>query len=385
MKKFRFVPAVALAAAASLVATPALAAQTPDEINQTIATQEQLSAIVTAEVSQAYSGVDATIRDLVARTVRAIITGPSVIADLAVPLVKASIKASIGEYIQDSRLNALIDAAVESVSESELLNAIVTREFTDAVLARTADYAVAEITGSVGLIQAEEAIAASAVSRVWNAPLVAVGTAPTKVKSDLGSPIYVLGIGANTSYYNYNVASWNQRKVLFANIPNTPKDIQVTGWNTAAIRLLAKSAAIAGAGSTAVRTATAFATLNYPAIFADALHRALNDEIARYNETLVGAVKTVVVASLQSSLSGIGVEVTLNGGDSWDVIAAQIGQGMLRSAGNALTSALAALPWVPSLGSVPSIVLDVLAPLAQAAGSFMASSLGNVNWLSLFR
>ncbi|MDR1237417.1 MAG: hypothetical protein LBK28_04160 [Propionibacteriaceae bacterium] len=180
MKKSLYIPAVAFAVTASLVATPAVAAQTPEQIDQTVATRAQLTEIVSAQVAQVYATLTAPIHELVAGTVETAIGNPDAIIALSKPLIKAKIKSTLAQYIQDPRLDSLVDQAVDSVAESELLSYVLNNsEFVDAVLDRTVDYAVAGVFDSVGLTADREATVASVVAKVWNAPLVSVGTAPT--------------------------------------------------------------------------------------------------------------------------------------------------------------------------------------------------------------
>ncbi|MDR1151705.1 MAG: hypothetical protein LBK72_04375, partial [Bifidobacteriaceae bacterium] len=384
MKKRSFLPAIAIAVAASLVATPAVAAQTPDEIDQTVATYEQLVDIVSAEVASAYAGVIDTIEELVAGTVRSTIGNPAAIMELATPLVKAAIKGAIAAYIQDDRIDALVDSAVDSVAESELLNAVLTNEFIQAVIARTVDYAVADIVASLALDADQQATTDSLTAQVWNAPLVTVGTAPTRVKSDLGSPYYALGVGVNTSYYAYTVTAWNQRRVII-NVNDTPKEITVTGWNTGNIRLLASGTAVINAGSKADSVTTTLANLDYVSILMDAGYRALRDEITLRIEQALQSVKTALLTSLQEGLAGIGVVVTLDPTASWQEIGAAIAQALRDAAGDALDAALAGLPWVITPGEPGETFFQALERFAGAGATYLVSWLRNIDWLSLFR
>ncbi|MDR1188525.1 MAG: hypothetical protein LBK95_13905 [Bifidobacteriaceae bacterium] len=385
MKKRLLVPALAIAVTASLVATPAMAAQTPEEIDQSVATYEQLTQLVTDQVAQAYSGMVGTVEDLVAGTVRSTIGNPEAIIELAAPLIKAGAKGAIAQYIQDDRIDALIDSAVDSVAESELLNAVLTNEFTQAVIDRTIDYAVADIIASLGLDADQQATAESLVAQVWGAPLVSVGTAPTKVKSNLGSPIYALGVGVNTSYYNYNVTAWNQRRVVIVNINDTPKEIQVTGWNTGNIGLLASGTAYINAGSKADSVVTTLANLDYVSILVNAGTRALRDEITLRIEQALQAVKTTIVTSLQDSLNGIGVQVTLDPTAPWQQIGAQIDQALRDTAQAALDEALAGLPWVVTPGEPDESFHQTIARIARDGANYLLGRLRTINWLDLLR
>ncbi|MDR1119245.1 MAG: hypothetical protein LBL01_08140 [Bifidobacteriaceae bacterium] len=385
MKKRHILTAVAVAVTGSLIATPAVAAQTPQEIDQSVATYEQLADLVAAEVAQAYSGVTGTIEDLVASTVKNTIGNPQAIKDLATPLIKAAVKGALAQYIQDERIDALVDQAVDSVAESQLLNAVLTNEFVKAVTDRTVDYAVADIVAALAIDADQAATTESLTAKVWNAPLVSVGTAPTKVKSDLGSPAYALGVGLNTSYYAYNVTAWNQRRVVIVNVNDTPKEIQVTGWNTGNIRVLASGTALVNAGSKADSVATTLANLDYVSILIDAGSRALRDEIQLRVQQALQAVKAQLVTALQDGLAGIGVAVVLDPAASWPQIGQQIAQALRDTAQDALNHAVAKLPWVITPGEVGDGFRQTLERVARDGAAYLVKLLRGIDWLALLR
>ncbi|MDR1153054.1 MAG: hypothetical protein LBK72_11405, partial [Bifidobacteriaceae bacterium] len=357
-----------------MVATPALAAQTDQEIDQTVATYDSLVDIVTAEVASAYSGVITTINDLVTGAVNSAIGNPQAVLNLATPLLKASIKGAIGQYIQDDRIDAVIDAAVERIATSTLMEVVLTNEFVQAVLQRTVRYAVADIVASLGLDADQQATTDSLVSTVWTAPRVTVGTAPTKVKSNLGSPIYTLGLGVNTSYYTYNITAWNQKRVLIANVNDTPKEIQVTGWNNGNIRLLAQGVSVVNAGSKADTVVTTLANLDYFSILLSAGSRALFDEVAERVQAALDSLKPQLLTGLSEGLAGLGINLTLNPADSWIAIGGQIAQTLRDSAGNLLDEALSRLP---SVIPVDLFSLDRLREL-WSGGVNLADLLGTI-------
>ncbi|MDR1387526.1 MAG: hypothetical protein LBJ44_08085 [Propionibacteriaceae bacterium] len=364
--KIRFVlPVVVVAVAASLVATPAFAAQTPEEIDQSVATHSQLVDIVASRVADAYSGVNGTIESVVAETIKATLGNPQAIIELATPLIKSTVKGVIAQYIQDERLDALVDFTVDSVTQSQFVNTILTNEFMRAVIDRTVDYAVADVIASIGLAADQQATVDSLVDRVWNAPLVSVGTASTRVKSDLGSPRYALGVGVNSSYHNYNVTAWNQRRVIFVNVNDTPRDITVTGWNSSNIGVLATSVAVINAGGKADSMAQTLANLDYVSILMDAGWRALRDEITIRVEAAILAAKTALLEHLQGGLAGIGVTVLLDPADSWSDISTQIAQAMAAASQEALREALDQLPWVTRPGTPGEGFWQSLARVAQ--------------------
>jgi hypothetical protein len=381
MTKRVFLPTIAAFLAVSLAAPPAMAAQTPEEIDQTVATYDQLVEIVEAEVVQAYSGLSGTVADLVAGTVRATIGNADAIKALAVPLIKSALKGVIAQYLQNERIDALVDSAVDAVADSEVITTVLTHEFTQAVIARTVEYAVKDIIDSLGLEADQEGVAESLTNQVWTAPLVSVGTAPTKVKSNLGSPIYVLGVGLNTSYYSYNVTAWNRSGFLNSN----PKEIQVTGWNAGNIRVLASGTAILSAASKIDSVTETLANLDYVSILMDAGYRALRDEITERIEAALLQVKTIVLGSLQEGLAGIGVAVVLDPAASWTTIATVIAQGMASVAQDELNNALSRLPDVLTPGLPGENFFASLRTIAQNGANYLLSWLRNLDWRALFR
>ncbi|MDR1078858.1 MAG: hypothetical protein LBL55_09425, partial [Propionibacteriaceae bacterium] len=385
MKRRLIFSVVAVAVAASLVVTPAMAAQTPEEIDQSVATYDQLVEIVNSRVEDAYSSVNGTIESLVAETVKATIGNPQAILELATPLIKSTAKGLIAQYIQDERLDALIDSAVDAVAQSQLIDAILTNEFVLAVIDRTVDYAVADIVAALGLAADQQATTDSIVNQVWNAPLVSVGTAPTRVKSNLGSPIYALGVGVNSSYYNYNVTAWNQKRVVIVNVNDTPREITVTGWNSGNIGLLASGTAVVNAAGKADSVVTTLSNLDYVSILIDAGWRALQDEIQFRIEAAILAAKTALLQRLQDGLAGIGVTVTLDPASAWTDISAQIAAALRATGQEALQEALAQLPWVATPGTPDESFFAALSRVAGDGARYLVNWFLNIDWLRLFR
>ncbi|MDR0592946.1 MAG: hypothetical protein LBG60_06760, partial [Bifidobacteriaceae bacterium] len=385
MKKRWLLPSVSFALAASLIASPAMAAQTSEEIDASVATYDQLVEIVTGSVDSAYGGIIGTVDDLVAATVQSTIGQPQAIIDLATPLIKAALKEQIAAYIVDDRIDALVDQAVDAVATSELLNTVLTHEFTQAVIARTVGYAVADVVASLGIDADKQASVDSIVGQVWNSPLVSVGTAPTRVKSGLGSPLYALGVGVNTSYYNYNVTAWNQRRVLFTNVNDTPKEITVTGWNSTNVGTLASGTAYVNAGAKTDSIIAGLSNLDYASILIDAGTRALSDEVELRVAAAIGCVKDRLVAELQGALAGIGVVAALDPTESWDVIGGQIRQALRTTAQDKLNEALARLPWVVTPGTPDESFHQTIRRVAEGGAAHLANWVRNIDWAALLR
>ncbi|MDR2253946.1 MAG: hypothetical protein LBD97_08875 [Bifidobacteriaceae bacterium] len=383
MKHRLFVPAISFAVAASLIATPAMAAQTQEEIDASVATYDQLVSLISGSVDSAYGGITGTIEDLVTSTIQSSIGEPQAIIDLATPLIKAAIKAEIANYIQDERIDALVDQAVDEVAASELLNTVLTHEFTQAVLARAVDYAVADVVASLGIDADKQATLDSLVAQVWSAPLVSVGTASTLVKSELGSPLYALGVGVNTSYYDYSVTAWNQRRVLFVNVNDTPKEIQVNGWNSTTVGALASGTAYINAGSKVDSIAAGLSNLDYASLLIDAGTRALQDEIQERVAAAILAFKVKLLDALEDALDCIGVSVTLDPADSWDAIGGDVRAALRATAQDKLNAALAKLPWVVTPGTPDESFWDIIRRVARDGANALVNWVRNIDWWGL--
>ncbi|MDR1431753.1 MAG: hypothetical protein LBI99_06505 [Propionibacteriaceae bacterium] len=385
MKKRLSVMFIATVLSLSLVAPPAMAAQTNEEIDTTVASYDQLAEIVSSKVADAYAGVVSTVNSTVAGTLQSTIGSPAAVIDLAAPLIKAAVKGAVAQYLQDERIDAIVDAAVDGVAESELVNRILTNEFVQAVIARTIDYAVADIVASLGLDADQAATTANLLSQVWNAPRVSVGTAPTKVKSDLGSPIYALGVGVNTSYYSYNVTAWNQRRVIFTNVNDTPKEIVVTGWNSGNIGVLATATATVNATGKGLSAAEVLANLDYVEVIKNAALRALQDEIRIRIEAAILAAKTALLNSLQATLGKVGIGVTLDPADSWTIVRDKIAAAILDKTEAELQEILDCLPVVIPPGDPDESFFERLARIAKGTASSLFSAFFRINWIALFR
>ncbi|GHU64640.1 hypothetical protein FACS189418_9160 [Clostridia bacterium] len=89
----------------------------------------------------------------------------------------------------------------------------------------------------LGIDQKKEEGIKSIVDQVWNTPFVSVGNAQTKVKSPKKMRS-IFGNINNPSYYQFTVTEWNTWNLLFFSVKTSPKQIEVTGWNTKRIKPL---------------------------------------------------------------------------------------------------------------------------------------------------
>jgi hypothetical protein len=393
MKKRFMSSVVAALAAVTLISSPALAAQTPEEIDSSVATYAQLENLVNAKVEEAYSSVEGTVESLVTSAVQSTIGSPDKLIDLVAPLAKASAKAAIAQYIQDERIDALVDSAVDAVAESEILNAILTNEFVTAVLNRTIAYAVQDIVSQLGLAADKEATAASLVQQIWTAPLVSVGTASTRVKSGAGSPVYVAGIGANLSYYNYDVTEWNTQKILFITTKTTPKNIVVTGWNPTTVGALASTSAGINAVSKAGSVVTTLQNIDWITVLLNASKRALVDEVTERIQAAITALKTRLFDELNRALGQIGVTPQLDAAaDDWSTAGLKIRNALAAKAGAELNAWLDSLPEVSIPDSLPTYFQNLpesfqnlLQQVITAGSSYLKQQINKINWAQLFR
>ncbi|MDR1711286.1 MAG: hypothetical protein LBR58_05455 [Propionibacteriaceae bacterium] len=311
-------------------AVPAHAAQTQAEADAT-ATREALVEIVRPAVDAAYDNVESTMAALVKTSVKSTVGTSASLKTFVKPLLTAAVTGALAQYgIADQRLTDLIDRAFTEALESKLVTKVLDSSFTQAVIDRTVDYAVADIVSQLGLDAEAEQQVAALVEKVFNAPLQSVGTAATKVKGD-SKPAYTAGVGVNTSYYAYDINSWNQEtSCLGIKIGSrcvgvtvtgnsTPSDITVTGWNTSTIKTLV-SATVGVSSLAALATAKdKLAQVDLKAVLLKAVQKAIVDEIKARIDALLLKVKTEIVSALQAELKQIGVTVTLNPADSYQV------------------------------------------------------------------
>lgn len=296
----------------ALTAAPAMAAQSQVDVDA-IATYEKLVPIVQAQVVKAYGTVETTVKSAVTSTVRGMIGDPAAIKKTAAPLIKDMLTAGLSQFnLQGTQIDpivdSIIDTALDATFDSALLNSIMSNEFVQAVINRTIDNAVADIIAQLDIAGDIATQTTTLSDHIWNAPLRSAGTATTRVKGDI-APVCTLGGCVNGSYHSFNVTAWNTGLL---GAKTTPKEIEVTGWNTTAINTYVSGAVgVTTVGNLGVYQAK-LAKINYPAVLSKALVKAVQDEVKARIDAYILQGKTALTDLLTSELSKIGVTAQLD-------------------------------------------------------------------------
>lgn len=320
----RGIVAVLLAVVILLMPMAGFAAQNNNDVDASVATYSALDDIVGAQVDSVYGTIKGSVSDYAGQLVYDVIGNKENIKAMAKPLVSGAIKGELQKNnISNADLDSLIDRTVEQIVDNIYVDQILDNEFVQAVLARTARYATADIVERLHIDADKEQITANVISHIWNAGKVTVGTASTKVKSDL-PVVAAAGQVINTSYYNFNVVDWNTQKVLFTTVKTTPKEINVTGWNRGNITTYISGTVGLNTASKYNEYASALSRMDYTSIILSAAQRAVKDEIKERILALYQNAKTEVVACLETKLANIGVDAVLNPADSFEKIAQDI-------------------------------------------------------------
>ncbi|MDR1427836.1 MAG: hypothetical protein LBJ08_08795, partial [Bifidobacteriaceae bacterium] len=179
------------------LAAPANAAQTNDEIEQTVATREDLEAILkgmiesdstlsTALASLIGSFVTPeNIEGIMVPVVEGLIPAGDALVDLAIPLIEELIHSQLGSWgIDDQSVTDLLDSIVEDTLHSDVINSILTSDFVQDVTARAISYAITDAVAQVdlsGLVGAVGDLAMdNAVDAVFGAEPILVAGTPVK-------------------------------------------------------------------------------------------------------------------------------------------------------------------------------------------------------------
>jgi hypothetical protein len=312
--------AVLMAALMLTVPLAAFAAQNNADINANVATYEAVNNIVAGQVDNVYGTIKGSISNYAAQLVYDTIGNKTAIKNLAKPLVEDAIKKELKNYnISHAELDKLIDQSVEKIIDNAFIDKVLDNEFVQAVLARTVRYATSDIIDRLHIDADRDQQVSSITNHIWNANLVSVGTATTKVKSDL-PVVAAAGAVANSSYYNFSVVSWNK---LFS-IKTTPKEINVTGWNSTNIGVYITGTVGLNTASKYNSYTSALKSMDYQEIIISAAKRAIKDEIKERLNAMYMQGKTKVLTCLNGKLASIGVSVTLNPNDSFKKIASDI-------------------------------------------------------------
>ncbi|MDR0500209.1 MAG: hypothetical protein LBG97_03045 [Coriobacteriales bacterium] len=308
--------------AALVTVTPVLAyaAQSNSVIDQSVATRVALDEVVANKVDGVYSQIQNGLSDYAGKLVTDLIGNRDSIKSALKPILSDAIKAELDKAnISDPKVDELIEKSVDKIIDNKYVDMILDHEFTQAVIARTCRYATADIIAQLNISADRDTIVANASDHIWNASLKSVGTASTKVKSDL-PVITAAGVVTNTSYYNFSVVSWN---TLFG-IKTTAKEINVSGWNSSNINTYITATVGLNAAGKYNEYKTKLSNMDYKTIILEAAKRAIYDEVVFRLETLYQNVKTCVVTNVQEELAELGINVALNPTDSLEKLAKDI-------------------------------------------------------------
>lgn len=293
------------------------AAQTQEEIDASVATYDDLSALVAAEVEKTYNEIEKLIGQYVSDIVVGIIGNGEVIRDTAAPLIKDLVAAELAKYqIVDGRVINLVNGTIDAALYNKIVDAVINDEFVQAIIARSVRYTVEDIVAALDISADEAALVATITENIWNAPLREAGTSGMQVKSHL-DPAFVLG--GNLSYYAATVHEWN-RGGSWIKYNTTPKSLTITGWNASNIKLYITANAGLNAVASYEQYAEKIANMDYTSIVLAATGRAVKDEICERTQAILYQAKTCVVTALQGELAKIDVWVSLSPDQSYDKI-----------------------------------------------------------------
>ena len=339
--------------------TTAFAAQTNEYIENNVATKPQLEAMVSGKVDGVFSSITGTVGSYVNNLVMTTIGVGSTIKDLATPLIRKLIDDQLVNInITNSTVRDFIGNSIETVMSSKLIENLLTSDFTQAVITRTAAYATEEFFVRIGLIEDQANAVAKVVNQVWNAPLRYIDLDSTPLKSDLPIEIALLGAVPNPTYYNFN-STWN----YFLGVPSSLQTVTVTGWNEFNIGLLTDVNSSTSLISNAGHYIDMINEIDYVDIIIDAAMRAIWDEILNQIDMFIQEIKNALVSTMQQGLNAMGYKITLNPRDSYASIIGQIT--------NALTS--------QTVGNIQGFFTRLISSIS----SFFGNIFGNI--FNIFR
>jgi hypothetical protein len=305
-----------------LVATPTLAyaAQSNSDIDSNIATRAALDSVVATQVDGVYGSIEGSISSYASDLVMGLVGNRDAIKALAKPILAETIKAQLDQAnLSSDRVDELIDSSVDKVVDNQFVDKVLDNEFTQAVISRTVKYAAADIVAQLGIAADRDKVVASISDHIWNAGLKSVGTASTKVKSDL-SIVAAAGGVVNTSYYDFSVVSWNS---IFG-IKTTPKEIKVSGWNTSNIKTYITGTVGLSSASKYNEYTQVLRNMDYKTVIWNAAKKALKDEIMYRLDKLYQDTKIKVLDCVEDKLAKVGVVVTINPADDFKKIAKDV-------------------------------------------------------------
>ncbi|MEN8076880.1 hypothetical protein ABFP60_07930 [Clostridioides difficile] len=262
-----------------------------------VVSKEKLEIIVQEEVNKldfnnlgidkVIEGINGTITDTVTGTVQGILT-PENIKVMVAPIIKGL----VNEALKDVKLPPQVDInkIIDDVIASQVVDKILTNQFTQEVLERTIQYAVADIMDIVGIPTvgevietSKEELTVSVIESVWNAELI---------DKEYKVPIVGTVIKFQVSPYQNWTLSYKR-----PNLTVTP-----TGWNSDAIKgkIQLDLLKVVGANT----QVPDLSSIDYETIVKNAAKRAVTDII---NEKII-EVKATINTVIQKKVDELRVQ-----------------------------------------------------------------------------
>ncbi|MDR1151116.1 MAG: hypothetical protein LBK72_01335, partial [Bifidobacteriaceae bacterium] len=373
-KKTLFAAVVALslglAGATTAVTAPAYA-QDNDEIETTIATREALEEILTSQsaITDGIAGLIAqvaspeNIEAIIQPIVEGLIPAGDAIVDLALPLVEEVIRAQLGTWgITDTAVIDFLNSIVEDVLRSDVVDSVLTSDFTQDVISRTVAYTIQDVLGqlsaeTIGTVITDVAMA-GAVDAIFNVTPIDVAGTPVKapdLSAVVGSlPSALQGLvgqswpmgrwlvktfGAtlvneayNYSYYNATFGPWPSHSTSTGTWIDQPTSVTVTGWNETNVKAYGLIAAVVGLAQTDPTEIITSLTedIDIAGIVLNSLSRAVGEIVQERVDAFWLSIKQTIIDEINGVLADLDLlpsdPITVD--DPWDVVGQKVLDGI---------------------------------------------------------
>lgn len=253
--------------------------------DEDVVSKEKLEAMVQEEVNnldfnnlgidKIIEGINGTITDTVTGTVQSILT-PENIKTMITPIIKGLVDEALKGITLPPQVD--INKIIDDVIASEVVDKILTNEFTQQVLERTIQYAVSDIMDIIKIPTAGEIVETSkeeliidVVESVWNS-----------------TPISILNKFEINPYHTYEIEY--KYNII-------PVAIKSTGWNRTSINIKVQSDLLRVVGE---NTQTPdLSSIDYQTIVKNAAKRAVTDIV---NEKIT-EVKLAINTAIQNKVN----------------------------------------------------------------------------------
>ncbi|MDR1293718.1 MAG: hypothetical protein LBK59_01975, partial [Bifidobacteriaceae bacterium] len=373
-KKTLFAAVVAMslgfAGATTAVTTPAYA-QDNDEIETTIATREALEELLASQsaITDGIAGLIAevaspeNIEAIVQPIVEGLIPAGDAIVDLALPLVQDAIRAQLGTWgIADAAVVDFLNSIVEDVLRSDIVDSVLSSDFTQDVISRTVAYTIQDVLGqlsaeTIGNVITDAAMD-GAVDAIFNVTPIDVAGTPVKAP-DLGAVVgslpsalqgligqswpmgrwLVKTFGAsiineayNYSYYDATFGPWPSHSTLTGTWIDRPTSVTVTGWHESNVKAYGVIAAIVGLAQTDPTEIITSLTENIDVtgIVLNSLSRAVGEIVQERVDAFWLSIKQAIIDEINGVLADLDIlpsnPITVD--DPWDVVGQKVLDGI---------------------------------------------------------